>query len=106
MTLWWWWWWCRESNRPYMGARFSDDTSALRNLHCHYFEILYIEVLFQIFYNYWGKENCSLYRGLRYVEVRYIEVPLYIKTIVWYYSTRKHVRFLGNSASNYTILLY
>ena len=29
-------------------------------------------------YYYWGKENCSLYRGLRYMEVRYIEVPLYI----------------------------
>ena len=23
----------------------------------------YIEVLFHIFYQYWGKENCSLYRG-------------------------------------------
>ena len=32
----------------------------------------YIEVLFRIFYYYWGKENCSLYRGLRY-----IVVPLY-----------------------------
>ena len=36
----------------------------------------YIEVLFHIFYYYWGKENRSLYRGLRYIEVRYIEVPL------------------------------
>ena len=25
----------------------------------------------------WGRENRSLYRGLRYIEVRYIEVPLY-----------------------------
>ena len=25
---------------------------------------------------YWGKENCLLYRGLHYIEVR--EVPLYI----------------------------
>ena len=32
----------------------------------------YIEVFFRIFYYYWGKENRSLYRGLRY-----IEVPLY-----------------------------
>ena len=24
-----------------------------------------------------GKENRSLHRGLRYIEVRYIEVPLY-----------------------------
>ena len=30
-----------------------------------------------IFYFYWGKENHSLSRGLRYIEVRYIEVPLY-----------------------------
>ena len=28
-------------------------------------------------YYYWGRENRSLYRGLRYKEVRYIEVPLY-----------------------------
>ena len=32
----------------------------------------YIDVLFHIFYYYWGKENRSLYRGLRYKEVRYI----------------------------------
>ena len=38
----------------------------------------YIEVLFHTFYYYCGKENCSLYRGLLYIEVRYIEVPLYI----------------------------
>ena len=31
---------------------------------------------FHIFYYYWGKENRSLYRGLRYKEVLYIEVPL------------------------------
>ena len=37
----------------------------------------YIEVHFHIFYYYWGKENRSLYQGLRYIEVRYIEVPLY-----------------------------
>ena len=35
-------------------------------------KIRYIEVLFHIFYYYWGKENRSLYRGLCY-----IEVPLY-----------------------------
>ena len=29
----------------------------------------YIEVLFHIFYYYWGKENRSLFRGLRYMEV-------------------------------------
>ena len=37
----------------------------------------YIEVVFHIFYYYWGEENRSSYRGLRYIEVRYIEVPLY-----------------------------
>ena len=37
----------------------------------------YIEVLFHIFYYYWGEENRSLYRGLRYIEARYIEVPLW-----------------------------
>ena len=36
----------------------------------------YIEVIFRIFYYYWGRENRSLYRGLRYVVVRYIEFPL------------------------------
>ena len=41
----------------------------------------YIEALFHIFYYYWGrkKENRSLYRGCRYIEVRYIEVPPYLK---------------------------
>ena len=36
----------------------------------------YIKVLFHIFYHYWGKENRSFFRGLRYIEVCYIEVPL------------------------------
>ena len=35
----------------------------------------YIEVLFHIFYYYWVEENLLLYRGHRYVEIRYIEVP-------------------------------
>ena len=30
----------------------------------------YMEVLFHIFYYYWGQENLSLYRGLCYIEVR------------------------------------
>ena len=34
-------------------------------------------VFFHISCYDWGKENRSLYRGLRYIEVRYIEVPLY-----------------------------
>ena len=38
----------------------------------------YIEVLFHLFYYFWGKENLSLYRRPRYIEVRYIDVSLYI----------------------------
>ena len=35
----------------------------------------YNEVLFHIFYYYWGEEYCSLQRGHLYIkEVRYIEV--------------------------------
>ena len=42
----------------------------------------YVKVLFHIFFYYWGKENCSLYRALlRCIEVRYIEVPLYFHAI-------------------------
>ena len=33
--------------------------------------IRYIEVFFHIFSYYWGKENRSLFQGLRYTEVRY-----------------------------------
>ena len=33
--------------------------------------------LFVYFYRYYGKESRSLFRGLRSIEVRYIEVPLY-----------------------------
>ena len=34
--------------------------------------------LFHVSYYDWGKENRSLFRGLRYIEVRYIEVPLWL----------------------------
>ena len=37
----------------------------------------HIEVLFHIFYYYWGKEDRSFYPGLRYIEVHYIKVALY-----------------------------
>ena len=43
-----------------------------------YMQVRYIEVLFHIFDHHWGKETRSFYRGLRLVEVRYIEVPLYL----------------------------
>ena len=39
----------------------------------------YNEVLFHSFCCYWDKENCSSYEGLRYVEFRYIKVPLYFR---------------------------
>ena len=41
----------------------------------------YIVVLFHIFYYFWDKENRWLYRGLRSLEVRYIEVLLYMYII-------------------------
>ena len=37
----------------------------------------YIEGFFYIFHHYWGGEHSSLYRGLRYLEVRYIKVLLH-----------------------------
>ena len=43
----------------------------------------YIVVLFHIFCYYWGKEDSSLYRGLRYIEVRYIEISLYFLASQW-----------------------
>ena len=38
----------------------------------------FVIFLFHIFYHYVGKENRSLHRGLRYIEARYIKVPLYL----------------------------
>ena len=37
----------------------------------------YIELHFHVFKYNWDKENLSLYRALRYTEVRNIKVPLY-----------------------------
>ena len=31
-----------------------------------------------MFYYFWGKENRPLYQRLRYIEVRYVEVLLYV----------------------------
>ena len=42
----------------------------------------YIDVLFHIVYYYWGKENRSLYRGLRYIEAHFIEVPLSVNVMI------------------------
>ena len=38
-----------------------------------------MEVLFHLFRYHRGKENRSSYGGLRYIEVRYIEVSLYFR---------------------------
>ena len=38
----------------------------------------YIDMPFHIFYYDWCQGCCSLYQGLCYVEVPYVEVPLYV----------------------------
>ena len=51
------------------------------------------------FYCYWGKENYSLYRGLRYIEVRYIEVPLheeYPTVLLYKFPTHLEARAIFN----------
>ena len=49
-----------------------------------YARFRYIKVLFHTFYYYEGKENRLLYRGLRYIEVSFFEVPLYhLETFLW-----------------------
>ena len=54
-----------------MEPRYNEGAKGLAKF------VRYTEVLFQILDYYWGKEDPSLYRGLRHIEVRYIEVPLY-----------------------------
>ena len=58
----------------YSGTQFNEGPRGWQNLFT-LTRFRYIEVIFHIFHYYWSKENCSLYRGLRYIEVRYIEVP-------------------------------
>ena len=41
-----------------------------------------------ILYHYWGKGNRSLHRGLSFIEVRYIEVPLYMYIESWAFIAR------------------
>ena len=52
----------REKERRYTG--YQREVSLL------------IGIPFHIFHYCWGEEYRSLYRGLRYIEVRYIDVPL------------------------------
>ena len=58
-----------KGRKTIVEPRFSEGPSDWQN-------VLYTEVIFHICYYYWGEENRSLYRGLQYKEVRYIEVPL------------------------------
>ena len=51
--------------------RYNEGTRGLQNLFV-ITRFRYMEVHFHIFY-YWGKENRSLHRGLRYIGVRYVE---------------------------------
>ena len=45
-----------------------------------------------IFYYYWGKENILLYQGLHYIEVHYIEVPVYHFHLFFVLNTGKDSR--------------
>ena len=55
----------------------------------------YIEVLFHMFYYYWGEENHLLHWGLRYIEVHYIEISRF--HCIWFNYFWKFLS-LGNSA--------
>ena len=49
-------------------ARYNEGPKDWRNVFAMT-RVCYIEVVFHIFYYYWGRENCSLYRRLGYLEV-------------------------------------
>ena len=59
-----------------MGPRYDQVPRDCQNLFA-LTRFRYIKVLFHIFYYYWKIVRYTE-RGLRYTEVRYIEVPLYI----------------------------
>ena len=48
------------------------------------------------FYCYWGKENYSLYRGLRYTEVCYIVYEEYPTVLLYKFPTHLKARALFN----------
>ena len=76
-------WWGGGGDKRAVGLRFTSSSTTAEPRHNAGSRVSlakfvrYNEVLFHMFYYYWGRENRSLYRGLRYKEVRYIEVPLY-----------------------------
>ena len=52
----------------------------------------YIEVgSFFFVYFFWGKENRSLYRGLRYIEVRYIVVNMNQPFFFFFFQKKNHI---------------
>ena len=57
---------------------FVIERFVISRFHCMFAitRFRYIEVLFHTFDYYWDEEYHSLYQGLRYIEIRYIEVPL------------------------------
>ena len=60
-----------SNSKIYEKGHGYDETSLQRTNFTSSLALDYIEVLFHIFYCYWGKENRSLYRWLRYIEVCY-----------------------------------
>ena len=61
--------------RTYSGTSIQRTTEGLAKF-VRYNEFLLYRGCFSYIYYNWGKKNRSLYRGLRYIEVRYIEVLL------------------------------
>ena len=52
----------------YSGATIQGSAEGWQNLFA-IMRFCYIEVLFHVFYYYWGKQNRSLYRELRHIDV-------------------------------------
>ena len=62
-----------------MEARYNEGPRDWQNYLLALTRFGYIQVLFDIFYYFWGEENGLLYLELCYIEACYIEVPLYKK---------------------------
>ena len=57
-----------------MEPRYKEVPKDWQNYFVRYNEVS----LYRDTFPYWGKQNRALYRGFRYMEVRYIKVPLYL----------------------------
>lgn len=55
--------------------RYNEGLGDWQNLFATRFH--FIEVLFHVFHHYCGKKQRSSYRGRRFIEVRFFQVPLY-----------------------------